>query len=93
MPKNEPDPEDPLELEAVCLPDPDGNAVDLMAQCFAEEFLRLGRTPEQVLAMFRSAEYSLPHRAWRQLGDARVRAIVDRQADSWLIPAGRRHRC
>lgn len=89
MPKDDPDPSDPLALRAVAVPDPDGAVVREMAACVAEEFLRLGFAPAEVRALFRSPRYSLAHHAWRQLGDAEVGAIVAERA-SCCRPADHR---
>ena len=76
MPKHEPAPEDPLALHGVRVPDPGGDAVERMAACIAEEFLRLGHGPGEVLELFRSPRYGLPHRAWRELGEVRIFTLV-----------------
>lgn len=89
MPMHDPDPEDPLELCAIGVPDPGGQSSRLMAECFAVEFLRLGFTSEEVLAMFRSSSYSLPHRAWLAIGEHEVEAIVAREAAIWCRSAPR----
>jgi hypothetical protein len=80
MPHREPDPEDPLALRAVGCPDPEGESTRRMAECLAEEFLRLGFPPGRVLSLFESPRYALPHRAWRALGAEETRRIVERTA-------------
>ena len=52
MPKDEPDPSDPLELRAVQIDDPTGESLQAMATCLAEEFLRLGWEPARVEGLF-----------------------------------------
>jgi hypothetical protein len=76
MPKHEPDLEDPLSLEAASCDDPTGLSVQLMAEAFAEEFLRLGHTSAEVMDMFRSEDHSLAHHAWEQLGEVRLFALI-----------------
>lgn len=76
MPKNEPDHTDPLELTGVAFDDPTGQSVLVMAECFADEFLRLGHSPEDVLSLFRSPEHQLAHLAWLQLGEVQIFAMV-----------------
>jgi hypothetical protein len=83
VPYHEPDPEDPLQLHGVGVPDPSGDGLRQMAECFAEEFLRLGHSPARVLELFRSRSYALPHRAWRELGEDAVRALIDDAARVW----------
>jgi hypothetical protein len=75
MPIHEPDESDPLELCAVG-DDAAGESTACMARCLAEEFLRMGRSPQQVMELFRSPEYSLAHRAWVELGEVEVFALV-----------------
>jgi hypothetical protein len=83
MPKDEPDPEDPLELAAIGVADPGGESTRLMAECLAEEFLRMGHSPGAVMDLFRSPAYSLAHRAWLELGEVRVFTLVSGVADRW----------
>ena len=79
----EPEEDDPLELNPVAVPDPDGDSVPAMAACFAEEFLRLGFPPGRVLALFESPRYPLAHRALNVLGHRAIREIVERAARVW----------
>ena len=51
MPKDECDFDDPLELNGVALLTEEDTS-GAMAECFVEEFLRLGYNPGQVLALF-----------------------------------------
>ena len=83
MPIHEPDPQDPVALHGVEVPDPDGASLRAMAECFVEEYLRLGFPPERVLALFRTPAYPLAHRAWTALGAGAVSEIVDEQARLW----------
>jgi hypothetical protein len=56
MPKDKFDFDDPLELNGVgivCHEDTTG----AMAECFIEEFMRLGHNHKQILAMFRNPHY------------------------------------
>jgi hypothetical protein len=79
VPKNEPDPSDPLEL--IAAGDDLGQAsTSLMAECLAEEFLALGHPAHDVMALFRSPAYALAHRAWLELGEVRVFAMVSEKA-------------
>ncbi len=69
MPMREPDSEDPMELVGVRLPVPDDCALKEMAECFAEEFLRMGHSVKQVLALFKNPFYGGPHEAYRKPGE------------------------
>ena len=83
MPKNECDPEDPMELVGVELPAQDESSVRDMALCFAEEFIRDGWRKERVLALFTNPFYRMPHAIWKSKGDDYVKAIVEEAAGIW----------
>ena len=78
MPKDEFDLEDPLELVAAAVP-LETEHVEEMAECFIEEFRRLRWSPAEVYGLFRDPRYHGPYSALERLGDARVRALVERQ--------------
>jgi hypothetical protein len=82
MPYHDPDPSDPQVLVGVALP---GTAESQreMACVFADEFARLGHTRAQVLGLFRNPFYAGAHAAWRALGEAVVREIVDGAMARW----------
>ncbi len=56
MPKDEFDVEDPLELNGITLLTEE-DTTDEMAECFIEEFMRLGYGAQQILALFRNPYY------------------------------------
>ncbi len=76
MPKDEFDVEDPLELVAAEVPLSAAD-VEEMAACFIEEFRRMRWSAATVYALFRDPRYHGPYSALGQLGDARVRALVE----------------
>ena len=77
MPMREPGAEDPMELVGVRLPVEDDSATKEMAECFAEEFIRLGHSVEEVLALFKNPFYVGPHEAYRCLGEERVCEMIE----------------
>ncbi len=83
MPKDEFDPEDPMELVGMELPADDENSLRDMALCFAEEFIRDGWRKEKVFAMFTNPFYRMPHAIWKSKGDLFVKEIVDEAAAMW----------
>ncbi len=89
MPMREPDPEDPMELVGVRLPVNDDAATGEMAECFAEEFIRLGHSVEQVLALFKNPFYAGPHEAYRSLGEERICEMIEKY-DRICRPTGNR---
>ena len=82
MPYDDPDPEDPMLLVGVTLPAGPEAAGD-MAWVFAEEFARSGFEAAQILELFRAPHYAGAHQAWRTLGDAAIRSIVDETVAVW----------
>lgn len=81
MPKNEPDLTDPMELAGVAFDDPSGESTRIMAECFADEFLRLGHSPVEVMDLFRCQEHRLANHAWQILGDVKVYLLVRQLAE------------
>lgn len=77
MSKREADPDDPMELVGIRLPVDDDSAIREMAECFAEEFVRLGHTPNDILGLFRNPFYGGPHEAYRVLGEETVCEMID----------------
>jgi hypothetical protein len=56
MPKDEFDFADPMELSGVAL-FTEEDTTDAMCECFIEEFLRMGYSHKQILALFRNPNY------------------------------------
>jgi len=81
--RKQPESDDPFALRGVGVPDADGTAARNMAECFAEEFLRLGFPPGRVLALFESPRYTLAHQAYARLGAEETRALIERLAAIW----------
>lgn len=79
MPKNDPDPSDPLTLHGVVVETEDAGATREMATCFIEEFLRMGHDPERILALFQAREYTGPFAALSALGERAIRTLIQEQ--------------
>jgi hypothetical protein len=82
MPHGEPDPSDPFLLQGVEVRAEEGDVV-AMARAFAEEFAASGWDEPRLVAMFKAPFYAGPHLAWRQLGEARIRALVAEAVRPW----------
>ena len=82
MPYEDPEPDDPHELVGVELPG-DESVTREMAAAFADEFAQLGFTRVQILALYRKAENTGAHQAWRLLGEDEVGRIVDESLAVW----------
>ena len=85
MPQDEFDFEDPLELNGVAfLIEEDTSAQ--MAECFAEEFMRMGYNHKQVLALFRNPQYVGPNMLLLNKGGQFVRDIIAETFAQWGRP-------
>jgi hypothetical protein len=82
MPFDDPEIDDPQELVGVELPG-DASVTREMAAAFADEFAQLGLSRAQILALFRKAEYSGAHQAWRLLGDDEIGRMVGESLAVW----------
>jgi hypothetical protein len=54
-----------------------------MAYVFAEEFVRLGYTREQLLWLFKNPFYGGAHGAYRALGEGETLSIIDECLNVW----------
>jgi len=82
MPKDEFDFEDPLELNGVALYTDEDTSRD-MAECFVEEFLRMGYSHKQILAMFRNPHYLGMNMVLQNKGEPFVRDIIAETCAKW----------
>ncbi len=67
-----------MELVGVRLPVQDDTALKDMADCFAEEFIRMGHSVEEVLALFKNPFYAGPHAAYSNLGEERICEMIEK---------------
>lgn len=75
MPKDEFDFEDPFELNGMAFLSHEDTTND-MAECFTEEFMRMGYNHQQVLALFRNPHYLGPHMAFEKRGESFIRDLI-----------------
>jgi len=76
MPYDDPDPTDPMTLTGVELEVDDPRSIREMAECFAEEYVRMGLSPRAILEIFESGEFAGPALAMRRLGREAVLEIL-----------------
>ncbi|MCC6714546.1 MAG: hypothetical protein IT496_04890 [Gammaproteobacteria bacterium] len=67
------EPHDPMELVGVVLP---GSGMENMAACLVEEYLMLGFSDQQILALFRRPCFGATHGIYRARGEDYVRALI-----------------
>jgi hypothetical protein len=75
MPKDEFDFEDPFELNGMAFLSHEDTTND-MAECFTEEFMRMGYNHKQVLALFRNPHYLGPHMALEKRDEPFIRDLI-----------------
>ena len=85
MPKDESDAEDPLELRGVGLLT-DEDTSEVMTECFVEEFMRLGYSPNGILALFRNPHYTGMNRVFQNRGEGFVREKIAEVFGWWKRP-------
>ena len=78
------EPDDPLALVGVAVP-ADADALDEMARCLVEEYLREGWEEERLLALFRNPFYRTPHMIYRARGEAYVRRVIEQVRARWGV--------
>ena len=82
MPKDEFDPEDPLEAIAVELPSTEDTLVP-MAECFIEEFMRMGYSQADILGLFQNPMYAGPLMVTRARGTEFIRQLIADTFRKW----------
>src|SRR5215467_1854593 len=86
MPKDEFDFEDPFELNGMAMMTHE-DTTDDMAECFIEEFMRLGYNHKQVLGLFRNSFYIGPNMVLEKRGEPFVRELIAEVFTRWGKPA------
>ncbi len=82
MPYDDPDPTDPTMLIGVEAPGDETSDLE-MAYVFVEEFVSLGFTRERLLSLFHQPFYAGAHRALRNLGEERIKSIIEEALAVW----------
>jgi hypothetical protein len=90
MPKDESDPEDPMEIVGTALPATEAE-LEEAARCFIEEFAWIGFDERRLLATFRDPHYFGVHTIYRQMGEDWVKALIHKIAAEWSGAHGARH--
>lgn len=82
MPKDEVDPEDPMELNGVALWTEE-DTQEAMAECFIVEFMRLGYDHNRIFALFGNPFYIGMHMVLENRGEAYVRRKIESLFAQW----------
>ena len=77
------EPDDPMGLVGVGIP---GGEPDLMAECLVEEYVRLGTSDAQLLAIFKNPFFAGAHALYRSRGEERIKTVIERARAQWGRP-------
>lgn len=72
--------DDPMELVGVAVP---GADLDLMAECFVEEYLLQGWNDRQLMLLFSKPFFAGTHQIYRQRGEEYVETLIRKVRDRW----------
>lgn len=76
-------PDDPMGMVAVGVPE---GEPDLMAECLIEEYVRLGSSDAQLLALFKNPFFAGAHALYRARGEEHIQAVIARVRQQWGRP-------
>lgn|SRR5512143_1560615 len=76
------EPQDPFELVGMVIPGEPGE-LEAMAECFVEEYVRLGWDEKRLMTIFRSPMFLATNRIYRQKGEAYVRDLIHGVLARW----------
>ena len=79
MPYDDPDPTDPMTLTGVELLVDDPGAVRDMAECFIQEYVRLGLSAEAITELFEGGKFAGPTMAISELGRDTILEMIQEQ--------------
>jgi len=75
--------DDPMGLVGIGVPE---GEPDLMAECLVEEYVRLGMSDSQLLAIFKNPFFAGAHALYRSRGEERLKAVIERARAQWGRP-------
>jgi hypothetical protein len=82
MPHDEFTHEDPMEMVAAVVPGAPGQ-LEAMAECFVEEYIRLGWDEERLMTIFVNPLFLATHRVYKLKGEAYVRDLIRATCAKW----------
>jgi len=84
MPKDDFDPEDPMDLVGMVLPGEPGQ-LEAMAEGFVEEYVRMGWDEPRLMTLFVNPLFMATHRIYRQKGEDYVRDLIRKMCAKWGV--------
>ena len=76
MPYDDPDATDPMTLHGVVVETENEAAMRDMAECFVEEYIRIGFDEDRILKMFQTGGYAGPFLAFQTFGEEVIRSLI-----------------
>jgi len=87
MPYEEFDVEDPMDLVGMVLPGEPGQ-LEAMAECFVEEYVRMGWNETRLMTLFVNPMFMATHRIYRQKGEKYVKELIHRVGSKYQLKTG-----
>ena len=84
MPYDEFDAEDPMALVGMVLPGVPGQ-LEAMAECFVEEYVRMGWDEPRLMTLFVNPLFMATHRIYCQKGEDYVRELIRKMCGKWGV--------
>jgi len=78
--------DDPMELTGVVIPGEPGQ-LEAMAECFVEEYVRMGWDEPRLMTLFTHPLFMATHRIYRQKGETYVRELIRKSVARWTVRA------
>ena len=75
--------DDPMGLVGISVPE---GEPDLMAECLVEEYVRLGMSDSQLLAIFKNPFFAGAHALYRARGEDHLKSVIGRVRAQWGRP-------
>ena len=76
--------EDPMDLVGIVLPGEPGQ-LEAMAECFVEEYIRMGWDEPRLMTLFTNPMFMATHRIYRQKGEGFVRELIQKTQAKWNV--------
>ena len=83
MPHQDPHPTDPMTLHGVMFETDSPDAMRVMAECFIQEYCRMGFSRRRIANLFTAKGYAGPNLACQTLGEAAILGLIDECLLRW----------
>ena len=75
--------DDPYELHFMNVPSSEDMHIQVMAETFIDEYLRMGWDDELILSIFRMPFYRGPYAAYELLGEESIKTMIGDIREKW----------